>query len=225
MALILIVEDEPGLRLTLTDRLQAEGYVVESREDGLAGLDAARARGYDLILLDVMLPGMDGFRVCQTLREEDVDTPIIMLTARGNVGDRITGLKSGADDYLPKPFHMQELLLRMEAILRRTKKEALTVNVRFGSIEIDAKAAIVRRGGAEVTLSAKEYQLMRFLVERPGEVVNRETLLREVWGYNATPNTRTVDVHMTWLRQKLEADPATPAHFVTVRGIGYRFDS
>ncbi len=224
MALILIVEDEAGLRLTLTDRLKAEGYLVESREDGIAGLDAARARGYDLILLDVMLPGLDGFRVCQTLREEGVDTPVIMLTARGNVGDRITGLKSGADDYLPKPFHMQELLLRMEAILRRTKKEALAENVRFGLIEIDAKAAVVRRGGVEVTLSAKEYQLMRYLVERPGEVVNRETLLREVWGYNATPNTRTVDVHMTWLRQKLEADPATPAHFVTVRGIGYRFD-
>jgi DNA-binding response OmpR family regulator len=225
MALILIVEDEPGLRLTLTDRLSAEGYVVESREDGIAGLDAARARGYDLILLDVMLPGLDGFRVCQTLREEGVDTPVIMLTARGNVGDRITGLKSGADDYLPKPFHMQELLLRMEAILRRTRKEALAANVRFGDIEIDAKAAVVRRKGAEVTLSAKEYQLMRFLVERPGAVVGRETLLREVWGYNATPNTRTVDVHMTWLRQKLEADPATPAHFVTVRGIGYRFDA
>lgn len=225
MALILIVEDEPGLRLTLTDRLKAEGYVVETRDDGIAGLEAARARGYDLILLDVMLPGMDGFRVCQTLREEDVDTPVIMLTARGNVGDRITGLKSGADDYLPKPFHMQELLLRMEAILRRTKKEALAENVRFGVIEIDAKAAIVRRSGVEVTLSAKEYQLMRFLVERPGEAVNRETLLREVWGYSATPNTRTVDVHMTWLRQKLEADPATPAHFVTVRGIGYRFDA
>jgi DNA-binding response OmpR family regulator len=225
MALILIVEDEPGLRLTLTDRLSAEGYVVESREDGIAGLDAARARGYDLILLDVMLPGVDGFRVCQTLREEGVDTPVIMLTARGQVGDRITGLRAGADDYLPKPFHMQELLLRMEAILRRTRKEALAENVRFGDIEIDAKAAVVRRKGAEVTLSAKEYQLMRFLVERPGEAVNRETLLREVWGYNATPNTRTVDVHMTWLRQKLEADPATPAHFVTVRGIGYRFDA
>lgn len=225
MALILIVEDEPGLRLTLTDRLKAEGYVVETRGDGIAGLDAARAHGYDLILLDVMLPGIDGFQVCEKLREEGIDTPIIMLTARGNVGDRITGLKAGADDYLPKPFHMQELLLRMEAILRRTRKEALSANVRFGAIEIDAKAAIVRRDGAEVTLSAKEYQLMRYLVERPGEVVNRETLLREVWGYNATPNTRTVDVHMTWLRQKLEADPATPAHFVTVRGIGYRFDS
>jgi two-component system, OmpR family, alkaline phosphatase synthesis response regulator PhoP len=224
MALVLIVEDEAGLRLTLTDRLTAEGYRVESRADGDAGYEAARARGYDLILLDVMLPGRDGFALAKALREEGIDTPVLMLTARGQVDDRITGLRSGADDYLAKPFHMQELLLRMEAILRRTRKEELPQNVRFGMIEVDAKAAVVRKNGDEVTLSAKEYQLMRYLVQRKGEVVSRETLLKDVWGYGSTPNTRTVDVHMTWLRQKLEADPSTPSHFVTVRGLGYRFD-
>lgn len=224
MALLLMIEDEPGLRMTLSDRLAAEGYQVETRSDGLAGLAAAREAGYDLILLDVMLPGMDGFTICRTLRDEGVDTPVLMLTARGQVDDRVTGLRIGADDYLPKPFHTPELLARIDALLRRARKEPLPENLRFGEIEIDAKAAVVRKNGQEVTLSAKEFQLLRFLVQRRGEVVTRETLLREVWGYNATPNTRTVDVHMTWLRQKLERDPSAPMHLVTVRGIGYRFD-
>jgi DNA-binding response OmpR family regulator len=224
MALVLIIEDEPGLRLTLSDRLAAEGYSVETRADGLTGLEAARQAGYDLILLDVMLPGMDGFRLCRTLRDEGVDTPVLMLTARGQVDDRVAGLKTGADDYLPKPFHTPELLARMEALLRRSRKEPPAESLRFGDIEIDSKAAVVRKAGVEVTLSAKEYQLLRFLMQRRGEVVSRETLLREVWGYNATPNTRTVDVHMTWLRQKMETDPSAPAHLVTVRGMGYRFD-
>jgi DNA-binding response OmpR family regulator len=224
MALLLMIEDEPGLRLTLTDRLTAEGFTVESRADGLNGLAAARQAGYDLILLDVMLPGMDGFTICRTLREEGVDTPVLMLTARGQGDDRVAGLKIGADDYLPKPFHTPELLARIEALLRRAKKEPLAENLRIGDIEIDAKAAVVRRDGQEVALSAKEYQLLRFLAQRRGEVVSRDMLLKEVWGYNATPNTRTVDVHMTWLRQKMEKDPSAPVHLVTVRGMGYRFD-
>lgn len=224
MALILLIEDEPGLRMTLTDRLIAEGFSVESRADGLLGLEAARQAGYDLILLDVMLPGMDGFAICRTLRDEGVDTPVLMLTARGQVDDRVAGLKIGADDYLPKPFHTPELLARIEALLRRAKKEPLAENMRFGDIEIDAKAAIVRKSGVEVALSSKEYQLLRFLVQRRGEVVTRDMLLKEVWGYHSMPNTRTVDVHMTWLRQKLENDPSQPVHLVTVRGIGYRFD-
>lgn len=224
MALLLLIEDEPGLRLTLSDRLAAEGFTVETRADGLSGLEAARQAGYDLILLDVMLPGMDGFTVCRTLRDEGVDTPVLMLTARGQVDDRVAGLKLGADDYLPKPFHTPELLARIEALLRRARKDPPAETVRFGDLEMDAKAAIVRRAGVEVALSAKEYQLLRYLVQHHGEVVTRETLLREVWGYNATPNTRTVDVHMTWLRQKLERDPSQPAHLITVRGMGYRFD-
>jgi DNA-binding response OmpR family regulator len=224
MALLLLIEDEPGLRLTLTDRLAAEGYSVESRADGVSGLAAARQAGYDLILLDVMLPGLDGFTVCRTLRDEGVDTPVLMLTARGQVDDRVAGLKLGADDYLPKPFHTPELLARIEALLRRAKKDPLAENVRAGDIEIDARAAIVRKKGLEVQLSAKEYQLLRYLVQRRGEVIGRDTLLKEVWGYHATTNTRTVDVHMTWLRQKIEDDPGSPAHLVTVRGIGYRFD-
>ena len=224
MALLLMIEDEPGLRLTLTDRLTAEGFSVESRADGISGLAAARQTGYDLILLDVMLPGMDGFTICRTLRDEGVDTPVLMLTARGQVDDRVAGLKIGADDYLPKPFHTPELLARIEALLRRAKKEPLAENLRIGDIEIDARAAVVRREGQEVALSAKEYQLLRFLAQRRGEVVSREQLLKEVWGYHATPNTRTVDVHMTWLRQKMEKDPSAPVHLVTVRGMGYRFD-
>jgi DNA-binding response OmpR family regulator len=225
MALILLIEDEPGLRLTLTDRLTAEGYSVVSRPDGPSGLDAARHTGYDLILLDVMLPGLDGFTLCRTLRDEAIDTPVLMLTARGQVDDRVTGLKLGADDYLPKPFHTPELLARMEALLRRARKSPPAEPVRFGDIEIDARAAIVRRNGAEVALSAKEYQLLLYLTAHKGEAVTREALLKEVWGYHATPNTRTVDVHMTWLRQKLESDPSQPVHLVTVRGIGYRFDA
>ena len=224
MALLLLIEDEPGLRLTLTDRLTAEGFTVESRAEGLSGLEAARRAGYDLILLDVMLPGMDGFTICRTLRDEGVDTPILMLTARGQVDDRVAGLKIGADDYLPKPFHTPELLARIEALLRRARKDPMAENLRFGEIEIDAKAAIVRKNGQEVMLSAKEYQLLRFLARRRGEVVTRDVLLKEVWGYHSTPLTRTVDVHMTWLRQKLENDPSQPAHLITVRGMGYRFD-
>ena len=224
MALLLLIEDEPGLRLTLTDRLTAEGFTVESRAEGLSGLEAARRAGYDLILLDVMLPGMDGFTICRTLRDEGVDTPILMLTARGQVDDRVAGLKIGADDYLPKPFHTPELLARIEALLRRARKDPLAENLRFGEIEIDAKAAIVRKNGQELVLSAKEYQLLRFLAQRRGEVVTRDVLLKEVWGYHSTPLTRTVDVHMTWLRQKLENDPSQPAYLITVRGMGYRFD-
>ena len=224
MALLLLIEDEPGLRLTLTDRLTAEGFTVESRAEGLSGLEAARRAGYDLILLDVMLPGMDGFTICRTLRDEGVDTPILMLTARGQVDDRVAGLKIGADDYLPKPFHTPELLARIEALLRRARKDPMAENLRFGEIEIDAKAAIVRKNGQELVLSAKEYQLLRFLAQRRGEVVTRDVLLKEVWGYHSTPLTRTVDVHMTWLRQKLENDPSQPMHLITVRGMGYRFD-
>ena len=224
MALLLLIEDEPGLRLTLTDRLTAEGFTVECRAEGWSGLEAARRAGYDLILLDVMLPGMDGFTICRTLRDEGVDTPILMLTARGQVDDRVAGLKIGADDYLPKPFHTPELLARIEALLRRARKDPLAENLRFGEIEIDAKAAIVRKNGQELVLSAKEYQLLRFLAQRRGEVVTRDVLLKEVWGYHSTPLTRTVDVHMTWLRQKLENDPSQPAHLITVRGMGYRFD-
>ena len=224
MALLLLIEDEPGLRLTLTDRLTAEGFTVESRAEGLSRLEAARRAGYDLILLDVMLPGMDGFTICRTLRDEGVDTPILMLTARGQVDDRVAGLKIGADDYLPKPFHTPELLARIEALLRRARKDPLAETLRFGEIEIDAKAAIVRKNGQELVLSAKEYQLLRFLAQRRGEVVTRDVLLKEVWGYYSTPLTRTVDVHMTWLRQKLEDDPSQPAYLITVRGMGYRFD-
>lgn len=224
MALLLLIEDEPGLRLTLTDRLTAEGFTVESRAEGLSRLEAARRAGYDLILLDVMLPGMDGFTICRTLRDEGVDTPILMLTARGQVDDRVAGLKIGADDYLPKPFHTPELLARIEALLRRARKDPLAETLRFGEIEIDAKAAIVRKNGQELVLSAKEYQLLRFLAQRRGEVVTRDVLLKEVWGYHSTPLTRTVDVHMTWLRQKLEDDPSQPAYLITVRGMGYRFD-
>lgn len=225
MPSLLLIEDEPGLRLTLTDRLSAEGHTVESRAEGLSGLAAARQSGYDLILLDVMLPGIDGFEICRTLRDEGVDTPILMLTARSHVDDRVAGLKLGADDYLGKPFHTPELLARIEALLRRARKEPPAETIRFGDIEIDAKAAIVRKAGLEVSLSTKEYQLLRFLADRKGEAVTRETLLRDVWGYSTGTNTRTVDVHMTWLRQKLESDPSQPVHLVTVRGIGYRLDA
>ncbi len=224
---ILLVEDEPGLVLTLTDRLQGEGYHTDACEDGEAGLAQAMAQPYDLIILDVMLPKKSGFDVCRKLRQSGMQTPILMLTARNQVVDKVVGLQIGADDYLTKPFDMMELLARIEALLRRSvaKPAAAVMAFQFGTVKVDFRRAEVLRNAVAVVLSAREYQLLKYLIEHRGESISREQLLTEVWGYEATPETRTVDVHMAWLRQKLEDNPRYPQYFLTLRGLGYKFDS
>jgi len=225
-ARILLVEDEAGLVLTLTDRLKAEGYEVESAADGQRGLDRATQEPFDLILLDVMLPKKSGFDVCRQLRHGGSNVPVLMLTARGQVVDRVVGLQIGADDYLVKPFDMAELTARIAALLRRAsvKQDAPGEAVRrFGDVTVDFRRAEVVKAGQPVVLSAREFQLLRYLLDHPGDVISRETLLHEVWGYQATPSTRTVDVHMAWLRQKLEDNPKYPVYFLTLRGLGYKF--
>jgi two-component system alkaline phosphatase synthesis response regulator PhoP len=222
---ILLVEDEPSLVLTLTDRLAAEGYRVSSVTDGREVLDAARATPFDLVLLDVALPGKDGFEVCRELRHEKNDVPVLMLTARGEVTSRVVGLKLGADDYLPKPFEMLELLARIEALLRRRRGGPASngESYSFGDVRIDFRGAQVYREGQPVVLSALEYKLLKHFVENRGALLTRDELLDKVWGYDATPTTRTVDVHIASLRQKVETNPAHPQHIHTVYGLGYRF--
>jgi two-component system alkaline phosphatase synthesis response regulator PhoP len=222
---ILIVEDDAGLRRTLGDRLARESYVVSTACDGDDGLALALAERFDVIVLDVMLPGRGGLEVCRALREAKVETPVLMLTARGQIADKVAGLKLGADDYLTKPFEMAELLARLEARPRRAPESprATPGEHRFGTIRVDLRRAEVERDGATVELSAKEFQLLRYFIEHRGATLSRQELLDEVWGYESTPTTRTVDVHVSSLRRKLEASPHRPQLIVTVHGLGYKF--
>ena len=222
-ARILIVEDDPGLRMTLLDRLKSEGYDVEAVADGEQGLERAAERRHDLILLDVMLPGRGGFEVCQELRRRRVATPILMLTARGQLLDKVVGLKLGADDYLTKPFEMAELLARIEARVRPREAAGGPTRYRFGNVELDVRKAEALKDGEPVPLSAKEFQLLKYFVENRGATLSRDELLDKVWGYQAMPSTRTVDVHVAWLRRKLEADSQRPKLILTVHGLGYKF--
>jgi two-component system, OmpR family, alkaline phosphatase synthesis response regulator PhoP len=222
---LLLVEDEPGLVLTLTDRLTSEGYDVTSARDGETGLERAANEAFDGIILDVMLPRKNGFDVCRDLRQRGVNTPILMLTARGQVVDKVVGLKLGADDYLTKPFEMMELLARVEALLRRASAPApnQAESYQFGAIKIDFRRAEVERAGEKLDLSAKEFQLLRYFIEHREATLSRDELLNGVWGYDAMPTTRTVDVHVAWLRQKLEPNPRHPQFILTVHGMGYKF--
>ncbi len=224
-ARILLVEDEPGLVVTLTDLLTAEGYAVESASDGITGLARAGAEPFDLMVLDVMLPGKNGLDVCRELRREGKDLAILMLTAKTQLADRVVGLKLGADDYLTKPFEPPELLARIEALLRRVKKEKLTPVARFefGNVVADFEKAEVRKNGVVAPLAGKELELLRYLIDRRGRPVSRDELLEAVWEYQPGVSSRTVDVHVAWLRQKLEDMPQNPRHIQTVRGVGYRF--
>lgn len=223
---ILLVEDEPGLVLALTDLLLNEGYELETTPDGLAGLSLASEGRFDLVILDVNLPGKNGFDVCRDLRQRGLATPILMLTARGQVIDKVLGLKLGADDYLTKPFDSLELLARVEARLR-TAPPAVSAtpadSFRFGAVAVNFLSTEVRRHGQPVEMSAREFELLRFFIARPGVTLSRQQLLQEVWGYASDIETRTVDVHVGWLRQKLEDDAKNPRHFLTVRGFGYKF--
>jgi two-component system alkaline phosphatase synthesis response regulator PhoP len=224
-ARLLLVEDEPGLQLTLSDRLISEGYRVETAGDGDTAVRRASGEPFDIIVLDVMLPGRDGFDVARTLRQQGVATPILMLTARTLVVDRVVGLKLGADDYLTKPFDTMELLARLEALLRRAPASSGVALERyqFGSVLVDVRRAEVTREGQPIELSAKEFQLLRYFIEHRGSTLSREALLQDVWGYTAMPSTRTVDVHVAWLRQKLEPNPRVPQFILTVHGLGYKF--
>ncbi len=223
---ILIVEDEPGLIITLTDRLKSEGHDVTSASDGPSGFKIASDERFDLIILDVMLPGKNGYDICRDLRQRGVSTPVLMLTAKGETIDKVLGLKLGADDYLTKPFEMIELLARVEALSRRSPER---MNGRgegvftFGDVVVDFRRAEVQKGKQRVEISAMELRLLQFLIENRGEVHSRDELLNEVWGYDAMPSTRTVDVHVAWLRQKLEDNPKHPAYIQTVHGLGYKF--
>jgi two-component system alkaline phosphatase synthesis response regulator PhoP len=222
---ILLVEDEPGLRVTVSDLLMAEGYEIETASDGEAGLAQAASGDFDLVVLDVMLPKRTGFEVCRELRQRGIDTAILMLTAKTQVVDRVVGLKLGADDYLTKPFDPAELLARVEALLRRVRKNGRTPvrSFRFAEIEVDFDRAEVRKRGEPVNLAGKELQLLRYLVDHRGKVVPREELLQQVWEYSGDVSSRTIDVHVAWLRQKLEDNPQNPVHIQTIRGKGYRF--
>jgi two-component system, OmpR family, alkaline phosphatase synthesis response regulator PhoP len=224
-AKILIIEDESGLVTTLRDRLRKQGYVVSAARDGETGLEMAARAPVDLILLDLMLPGQSGLAVCEKLRKAGSTTPILMLTARRQTKDKVAGLKAGGDDYLTKPFQMSELLARVEALLRRAAvvPDPAPARHQFGSIIIDTRSTEVTREGNVVPMSAKEFQLLRYFVEHPNVTLSRQELLREVWGYGDHPSTRTVDVHVAWLRQKLEHDLKNPQFILTVVGFGYKF--
>lgn len=222
---ILLVEDEPGLVLTISDLLMNEGYEVETAQDGEAGLLKATSAPFDLIILDVMMPKRNGLDVCRDLRQRGYDTAILMLTAKTQVVDRVVGLKLGADDYLSKPFDPSELLARVEALLRRVKKEgrAQVRTFEFNDVKVDFDSGHVSKAGVTVGLAAKEMQLLRYLVDRRGKVVTREELMQNVWEYQSDVNSRTIDVHVAWIRQKLEDNPQTPVFIHTIRGKGYRF--
>jgi two-component system, OmpR family, alkaline phosphatase synthesis response regulator PhoP len=222
---ILIVEDEPGILLVIADLLRAENYEVETAADGKAGLHCATGRKFDLLILDVMLPGMNGFEICHTVRQQGFDSAILMLTAKGQIPDRVHGLQNGADDYLVKPFNPDELVARVKALLRRVHKEDLTpvIKFQFGNVTVDFPGAKFCKNGKAISLAAKEVELLRFLVNHRNQILSREQILKQVWSEQHFITERTVDVHIAWLRQKLEDNPESPKHILTVRGEGYRF--
>ncbi len=234
MTTILLVEDEPGLQEALIYNLQRQQYTVEAVGDGQAAVEAARRLhpNLDLIILDVMLPRLDGFEVCRILRQE-MSIPIVMLTARDDEIDRVVGLEIGADDYVTKPFSMREFLARIKAHLRRERRlqadsaaadAAANEVLRFNNLTIDLTRREVALNNIPLALKPKEYELLLFLAQRRGQALSRERLLEYVWGWEFSGNTRTVDVHVRWLREKIEPDPSQPVRIVTVRGSGYRFE-
>lgn len=226
---ILVIEDNPDLAFGLRNNLEIEGYAVDVAEDGTTGLEMAMNSSPELVLLDLMLPGLDGFRVLQGLRQGGSRVPVLILTARGDEADKVRGLRLGADDYVTKPFGLLELLARVEALLRRTapspEPQVEPAPIRFGEVEIDTASRSVLLSGAEVALAPKELDLLLALIARGGRIATRVELMREVWGHRAAIVSRTVDTHVAELRRKLEADPANPRHILTVRKAGYRFQA
>ena len=226
MTRILIVEDNANLAFGLSRSVEAEGYQVEVAEDGRKGLDLARATRPDLIILDLMLPEVDGYQVLRTLREEGQQMPVLVLTARGEEADRVFGFRLGADDYVTKPFSLSELIARVKAILRRTQSPASShpPTEKFGTVEVNPASRTVTKGGEAVQLTPKEFDLLLALIRRRGAVASRLELLKEVWGHQAEVMTRTVDIHVAELRRKVEEDPSRPRHILTVWKAGYRFE-
>lgn len=228
---ILIVEDEPTLQETLAYNLEKQGYHIEVASDGKSALDKFRRTAPQLVVLDIMLPVLDGFEVCRVLRQES-NVPILILTAKDEEIDRVIGLEIGADDYLTKPFSMREFLARVKALLRRVRmdrSEAPEVEIskeilHFDDLEIDLTRREVRLSSKPINLKPKEYELLLFLARHKGQVLSRELILQRVWGWDFSGGSRTVDVHVRWLREKIEADPTNPHRIVTVRGAGYRFE-
>ena len=225
---LLLVEDEIGIRVPLADSLRVAGYDVATAEDGEAALQIVPSGGFDLIILDVLLPDKDGVAVCEELRENGVETPVLMLTVKAGLEDRVRGFAAGADDYIGKPFEFVELLARIKAIVRRSRisepSDSTTEQVHtFGDIRVDLARAVVWRGDEKVALSAMECELLRYFLQHPGEVVHRSRLLEDVWLAQPKVESRTVDVHVTSLRRKIEKNPAHPRNIRTVRGKGYRF--
>jgi two-component system alkaline phosphatase synthesis response regulator PhoP len=224
MPKVLIVEDDDAMAIALTDGFRFEGYEVVAARDGEAGLALARSASPDLMVLDVMLPKLSGLDVCRQLRAEGSAVPIIMLTARGQEIDKVLGLKLGADDYVTKPFGFMELVARAEAVLRRSGNAGRSVSsYRFGDVSVDFKKGELRRKNVTVEVTARELRLLEFFIAHRGEVVARERLLDQVWDYDATPLTRTVDMHVAKLRKKIEDDPSDPKFLVTVHRMGYKF--
>jgi DNA-binding response OmpR family regulator len=224
MTTVLAVEDDPAILRGLSDNLRFEGYEVITASDGETGYKLQAEKRPDLILLDLMLPRMSGLEFCRKLRAEGVHTPILMLTARSEEPDRVLGLDLGADDYVTKPFSVRELMARVRALLRRSNPEAaLPDELSFGDIAIDFRRYEARSSGVPVEMTRKEFAILRFLASRSGEVVSREDLLNEVWGYESYPTSRTVDNHVAGLRAKLERDSSQPEHIKTVHGVGYKF--
>ncbi|WAC20426.1 response regulator transcription factor [Luteolibacter sp. SL250] len=222
---LLVIEDELPMRTALVETLAAEGYRVKAAGDGISGLETACMETFDLVLLDVMMPGLDGYAVCRELRKRGRGMPVLMLTAKGQIDDRVDGLDSGADDYLVKPFSLRELLARVRALLRRRERDQAVPEVlELGTTVIDFRKSSISQGDRVHPLSEKEAGMLRLLAAYAGETVSREKFLDVVWGYNAFPSTRTVDNFISALRAKLEQDPANPVHLVTVRGTGYRLE-
>ncbi len=222
---LLVIEDEAPMRTALVETLKAEGYRVLAAADGPAGLELGCTEPFDLVLLDVMMPGLDGFALCRELRKRGRTMPVLMLTAKGQVDDRVRGLDSGADDYLVKPFSLRELLARVRALLRRQERsEVIGSELMIGAVRIEFEKRSLIRGSSRFDLSEKECGILRLLASHAGETVSRERFLDVVWGYNAYPSTRTVDNFIATLRAKIEENPAQPRHLITVRGVGYRLD-
>ncbi len=224
MSRILVIEDDLAILQGVRDNLAYDGYEVLTATDGEAGYRLMREETPDLVILDLMLPRMNGYELCRRVRDEGITTPILMLTARGEEMDRVLGLDLGADDYVTKPFSVPELLARIRAILRRTQSPAaLPDTLRFGDVEVDFQRYEARKAGQPVQMSLKEFGVLRCLASREGEVVTREELLDEVWGYDHYPSTRTVDNHIASLRAKVEEDASNPRYLLTVHGVGYKF--
>lgn len=223
MSAILVIEDDARILKALQRLFSSEGYEIRSASNGKQGLELFASPALDAVVLDLMLPGMSGRDICRSMKQSNPDIPVIILSAISDVADKVLLLELGADDYVTKPFSPRELLARVQAAIRRSKRSRLRPNISFGEVEVDFACMRATRAGKSVTLTAHEFKLLRFFLDNPDRVLSRDELLNEVWGYNAYPSTRTVDNQILKLRQKLEGDPANPVHFCTVHGAGYRF--